>query len=192
MPANINSNRASCFVELELYRHALKDCNSALSLDSSLVKAYLVKGLFLLDCTHPAGKAQWGAKKNELAISTWKEGQKRCDEVYLFIEFEDCINGRQSKPSRPADVTVTRTPVATKSPQPTATKPAPESHQVTSRQNAVTPASRSSLVPSQVPANLNEISGEQFDALADAAMGRIVHGVGDARVDKAIGKYQAG
>jgi hypothetical protein len=125
------------------------------------------------------GKAQWGAHKASEATETWKQGQLNCKDVYAYAELEACLSGTiKPKPvilpkaAPVAQVPPTAVPEAVIKPR---GSPVPEA-----KSKTITPS-----VPSGTP--LSDISGEQFDALASAAMGKIVHGIGDVKVDKMIG-----
>lgn len=41
------SNRAFCYSKLELHKHVIKDCDRALQLDPSLLRAYILKGFLI-------------------------------------------------------------------------------------------------------------------------------------------------
>lgn len=42
----LNSNRAKCYMKLELYKTAIKDCDASLSLDKNYQIAYVIKGIY--------------------------------------------------------------------------------------------------------------------------------------------------
>lgn len=153
----------------------------------------------LWPCSRSVGKAQWGAGKKDLAVTTWKEGQKNCTDVYLFAEFDACIKGDvirsttfgvpavastravQASGKLQGDILIYNSPVQ----EPSFGTPVQTSPAAVKR--SIIPAVTQAGEADKVPTELGEISGEQFETLANAAMGKIIHGVGDAKVDKMIG-----
>jgi hypothetical protein len=95
---------------------------------------------------------------------------------------EACLNGT----TQPKPVVIPARKVPVLVPEPTkAVVKAAQARPMAPSGAEVRP--KGSALMSNVPSTLSDISGEQFDVLANAAMGKIVHGVGDVKVDKMIG-----
>ncbi|KAK1269258.1 hypothetical protein QJS04_geneDACA006309 [Acorus gramineus] len=56
-------NRAFCNIQMEFYKHAIKDCDAALQIDESYVQAYILKG-----------RAMLKLEKIEDALTVWEQG----------------------------------------------------------------------------------------------------------------------
>ncbi|GER30947.1 tetratricopeptide repeat protein [Striga asiatica] len=86
-------NRAFCYSQLELHKHAIKDYEKALQLDPKLLQAYILKGHAL---------SSLGRK--EEALSVWEQGYEHavCQTVdlKLLLELEDLLRvSRQNGPT---------------------------------------------------------------------------------------------
>ncbi|XP_014509321.1 suppressor of RPS4-RLD 1 [Vigna radiata var. radiata] len=77
-------NRAFCYSKLELHKHVIKDCDRALQLDPSLLRAYILKGSAL--CV-------LGRKENALLV--WEQGYEHAlhqsADLKQMLELEELI-----------------------------------------------------------------------------------------------------
>ncbi|XP_077214890.1 tetratricopeptide repeat (TPR)-like superfamily protein [Tasmannia lanceolata] len=77
-------NRAFCYSQLELHKHVIKDCDSALQLDSTLLQAYILKG-----------HALSALGKKEDALFVWEEGYRNAvrqsADLKQLLELEELL-----------------------------------------------------------------------------------------------------
>ncbi|XP_027919337.1 suppressor of RPS4-RLD 1-like [Vigna unguiculata] len=77
-------NRAFCYSKLELHKHVIKDCDRALQLDPSLLRAYILKGSAL---------SVLGRKENALLV--WEQGYEHAlhqsADLKQMLELEELI-----------------------------------------------------------------------------------------------------
>ncbi|XP_073044864.1 suppressor of RPS4-RLD 1 [Primulina eburnea] len=86
-------NRAFCYSQLELHKHAIKDCDKALKLDPALIQAYILKG-----------HAFSALGKKEEALSVWEQGYEysasQSADLKQLLELEDLVRiAKQSSSS---------------------------------------------------------------------------------------------
>lgn len=83
-------NRAFCYSHLELHKHVIKDCDKALQLDPTLLRAYILKG-----------RSFSALGKKEEALSVWEKGYEHAIRQYSdlkeLLELEELLtNAKQS------------------------------------------------------------------------------------------------
>src|SRR5687768_16685210 len=100
--------------------------------------------------------------KDKLARKAWRQGLKVMYDLSLFQEMAACLGGNVNDDDE--------TPSSTPAPTPTTLSPKP-----------------SEKFEIQQTETGSPIDQRTFEALANAAVGQIQHGVGDAKVDKVIG-----
>ncbi|KAL2333468.1 hypothetical protein Fmac_014681 [Flemingia macrophylla] len=84
-------NRAFCYSKLELHKHVIKDCDTALQLDPTLLQAYILKGSAL---------SVLGKKENALLV--WEQGYQQAlhesADFKQLLELEELVQtAKQSK-----------------------------------------------------------------------------------------------
>eukprot|EP01125_Pyxidicula_operculata_P000419 TRINITY_DN10452_c0_g1_i1.p1 TRINITY_DN10452_c0_g1~~TRINITY_DN10452_c0_g1_i1.p1 ORF type:complete len:911 (+),score=214.49 TRINITY_DN10452_c0_g1_i1:33-2765(+) len=171
-------NRAAAYFSLDLYRLCIKDCDAAIKLDSNLEKGYLLKGY-----------AYQKIGKNNLALSTWKEGLKIYRDIDTFLELDRLVNGTHSNPQHKISTSSKNTPKATTIPSVFSKSKRPQEEPRTSPLTDENDRLEFTKPSKSVP----KIDSETFEALASHTPGlQIQHGSGEPMVDKKIayGFYQ--
>ncbi|KAL8160725.1 hypothetical protein V2J09_002262 [Rumex salicifolius] len=77
-------NRAFCYSQLELHKHAIKDCDRALELDSAALQAYILKG-----------HAYSALGRRDDAFLVWKQGYEHAlcqsTDIKQLVELEELL-----------------------------------------------------------------------------------------------------
>jgi len=152
-------NRAAAYFHMELYRRCIQDCNAALKLKRSCLRAYLLKGHAYTNLN----------KKKEAQIS-WKLGSSILDpdiDLELHLELKRCASGIQ---------------LSLNNPTPEKTLSSGTTNDV-GKAPDIQPKQKSISVKGENAASEYDI---KTASAAVAAQGLVQHGVGDTSVDEKI------
>eukprot|EP01114_Cavostelium_apophysatum_P012936 TRINITY_DN3022_c0_g1_i3.p1 TRINITY_DN3022_c0_g1~~TRINITY_DN3022_c0_g1_i3.p1 ORF type:complete len:752 (-),score=181.03 TRINITY_DN3022_c0_g1_i3:565-2820(-) len=181
-------NRAAASYHLELFRRCIKDCDAALKLDSTFLRAYLRKGLALTSMG-----------KKEEARKVWTQGQAAAtsgSDIDLYMELKRCLMGEL--PSSKASIDLPQTPLTSNSisadQTPVGVNPSfsvsarsgalqgGEEESDSERSNYRLRLGSSDNGPKELPMGYDSAAA----SAAVAAQGIVQHGVGNKEIDEKI------